>query len=375
MNETEPALEKLFTTLKARDYSSISVLPAPLDSTVLTRWVKRILFPLSDQEPHRLFRPSRQWRSEYAAFKRRDPDLFLLFNAFVANEAILTHELKRCLGSLCVDDLFNAGYLRTDGPESCLSDIRVIPYQDMLLVTDRWDRGIPDFTYLGGDSIECADFLNRYLGVRRFTRGVDIGAGSGIQALVSASRCDEFIAADINPRALDYVRLNAGLNDIPSLTTHQGDFKTQLTGQFDLIVSNPPFRLLPDDERDSNRDGFGGELGIEFTLDIVRALPKLLRNDGEAVITSIAPVVAGENVLLKRLTILGQSLPYKIEMRVVDIAYPIAYRELYRLHNIKHLHPCILIVKPADTFSLVVREQIQRRRTKELVIGIRRRWG
>ena len=76
-------------------------------------------------------------------------------------------------------------------------------------------------------------------------RALDLGTGCGVQALLLSGHCDEVVATDVNPRALDFARINAALNAV-DIDLREGDlFDPVAEERFDLIVSNPPFVVAP----------------------------------------------------------------------------------------------------------------------------------
>jgi len=77
-------------------------------------------------------------------------------------------------------------------------------------------------------------------------RGLDVGAGCGIQALRARVQVDHVVATDISARALAFTRLNALLNGIEAIETRLGSLFEPVAGeQFDRVVSNPPFVITP----------------------------------------------------------------------------------------------------------------------------------
>jgi methylase of polypeptide subunit release factors len=77
-------------------------------------------------------------------------------------------------------------------------------------------------------------------------RGLDIGAGCGIQALRARAQVDHVVATDISPRALAFTRLNALLNGVDGIDVRLGSLFEPVAGeQFDRVVSNPPFVITP----------------------------------------------------------------------------------------------------------------------------------
>src|SRR3974390_2673948 len=88
--------------------------------------------------------------------------------------------------------------------------------------------------------------LSRFT-VRRPSRAtLDLGTGTGIQALLAAEHSEVVIATDLNPRAVAFAAFNTRLNGIENVNCLQGDgFDPVAERKFDLIVSNPPFFITP----------------------------------------------------------------------------------------------------------------------------------
>lgn len=111
-------------------------------------------------------------------------------------------------------------------------------------------------------------------------RVLDLGTGSGIQALLALNHCDEVVATDINPRALAYTRFNAALNHLAIPTTRQGNLFEPLAGEaFDLIVANPPYVLSPDSRLHFRDSGMAGD---ELSRTVVRDAARHLTDGGFA---------------------------------------------------------------------------------------------
>jgi methylase of polypeptide subunit release factors len=102
---------------------------------------------------------------------------------------------------------------------------------------------------LGGASTTLARWTPRY----RVGRALDVGTGSGVQALYLARHAAEVTATDLSGRALAFARFNAALNaaaDGPfhgrELELRCGSLLEPVAGErFDLVVSNPPFVITP----------------------------------------------------------------------------------------------------------------------------------
>lgn len=77
---------------------------------------------------------------------------------------------------------------------------------------------------------------------------LDLGTGCGVQAAHLARHAGSVVATDLSPRALAMARLGAQLNGT-DLELREGSFLEPVAGRtFDLIVSNPPFVISPQDD-------------------------------------------------------------------------------------------------------------------------------
>jgi methylase of polypeptide subunit release factors len=74
---------------------------------------------------------------------------------------------------------------------------------------------------------------------------LDLGTGSGIQALQAARTAARVVGSDVSGRALRFAALNAALNGV-EVDLREGDLYAPVAGErFDRIVSNPPFVITP----------------------------------------------------------------------------------------------------------------------------------
>jgi release factor glutamine methyltransferase len=79
--------------------------------------------------------------------------------------------------------------------------------------------------------------------VRPGDRVLDMGTGSGIQAIAAASLGAQVVAVDIMPEAARCARINVLLTHVDArVEVRQGDLFAPVAGErFDLILFNPPF--------------------------------------------------------------------------------------------------------------------------------------
>jgi methylase of polypeptide subunit release factors len=111
----------------------------------------------------------------------------------------------------------------------------------------------------------------------------DMGCGAGIQALLASRHARTVLATDINPRALEFSRLNAALNGINSIETTLGSLFDPAQGRkFDLILFNPPYILSP-----VRRGGqqYAFSRNDDYLHEVLRTLPDYLNEGGYAQMT------------------------------------------------------------------------------------------
>jgi release factor glutamine methyltransferase len=83
-------------------------------------------------------------------------------------------------------------------------------------------------------------------------RVLDMGTGSGVNAILAATMGASVVAVDVNPYALDAARINADRNGVAEMVdVRESDVFTAVEGVFDLIVFDPPYRwFTPRDVRE-----------------------------------------------------------------------------------------------------------------------------
>lgn len=89
--------------------------------------------------------------------------------------------------------------------------------------------------------------------VKDSDRVLDMGTGSGVNAILAASKARRVIAVDVNPFAVKCAKNNAKLNHVESrVRVFESDLFENIKGKFDLIIFAPPFRWFkPRDVRES----------------------------------------------------------------------------------------------------------------------------
>lgn len=79
--------------------------------------------------------------------------------------------------------------------------------------------------------------------VRPAHRVLDMGCGAGANALLAAQICEDVVAVDINPAAVEATAVNAQRNGLElRVRCVQSDVFSHVEGDFDAVVIDPPFR-------------------------------------------------------------------------------------------------------------------------------------
>jgi hypothetical protein len=155
--------------------------------------------------------------------------------------------------------------------------VEISPVGDRWLVSDRTQRDADRPDHVLGLSPPASVLAS--ITVRQFVAAaLDLGAGSGIQALLAAQHATQVIATDINARTLQFAEFNALLNGVANIEFRRGDLFAAVEGcAFDLIVCNPPYLVSPESRfiyRDNDLPGDA------FCEQLVRQMPAFLVEGG-----------------------------------------------------------------------------------------------
>jgi len=182
--------------------------------------------------------------------------------------------------------------------------VRASTIGDRLYFHSAWPTSDDDAVFFGPDTYRYAAALQRALGSPSLgrprsdiRRAVDIGCGAGPGAIELALQCPQatVYGADINPDALALAAVNAGINGAARLVACRSNLLDGVDGNFDLVMSNPPFILDPDEL--PYRHG-GGEHGAQLSIDIVRSALERLNPGGSLLLYTGIAIVEGEDRFL-----------------------------------------------------------------------------
>jgi len=135
---------------------------------------------------------------------------------------------------------------------------------------------------------------------------LDMGTGSGIQAITAKKQGADVLAADINLECVEKVN-SLGIKTI------QSDLFQNIKDSFDLIIFNPPY--LPEEPlepKDSQLSTTGGKKGSETLNRFLEQAKTHLKEDGKIliVISSLTKGIKKYNYKFTKLS--EQKIPFEM---------------------------------------------------------------
>ena len=195
---------------------------------------QRAVWPSGLKIYGRLQTAIRTWRAR----RLQSPEA-CAYRAFVLRDPVSTSEASELMGAHLLDQLVEAGLLALCGPDRVASLFDCRFFMGHLILCD-------DLAHQGDAVFGAGPGTEAFTGIARARlagpRALDVGCGAGAAALWLASHARQVVATDINPRALEFVRINVAINGVTNVDTREGDLFESVAGEeFDLIVSQPPF--------------------------------------------------------------------------------------------------------------------------------------
>jgi SAM-dependent methyltransferase len=356
MDHLIESVHRVRECLKAYGYSYAQVLPS-----VVKPWA----FPLEPAHlwnffftrQNKLFHWTCCPRLYQLLFQLSNSSILRLFELFFLNQPAILEKIQEFFTDSDIALFLDTGILKPFG-EYYVFNCRMVPFQDRILLSDRSDRSLPDFTYLGRDSVLFSTHLSEILRRtnRRFDCALDVATGTGIQLIHIARFVESGLGTDINDKALIYAKVNARLEGLHNLSFAHSRVFDNVSGSFDLIISNPPYVFFPKEARDEFRDGYGGEFGLEIVTEILEGIDSHLTEKGMAVIISESPVVGGTDLLQQTILRIFQGKPYQISLIPLGFFANRAYFFFQRRHGITHTNFYIAILEKGRHFQITIKE-------------------
>ena len=153
---------------------------------------------------------------------------------------------------------------------------------------------------------EDSELLGKFVRVKSFGRVLDMGTGSGIQAITAAKvpGIRNVLAVDINSKAVDHVKNEAKKQMLSRFKVIESDLFENVDGQFETIIFNAPY--LPQDylsgvngEKVAIDDValYGGKKGYEIILRFLNSVGPHLARGGKILL--LFSSLSGKDVIDK----------------------------------------------------------------------------
>ena len=196
--------------------------------------------------------------------------------------------------------------------------IRIASLDNALFVHSPFPTQHADAVFFGPDTYRFVRAVQQR--VAKAQRLVDVGCGTGAAGIALAKRGMStlpVVLADLSADALQLAQLNARLAGVTAEVV-QSDVLRGVSGEFDLIIANPPY--LVDQARRVYRHGggdFGEGLAQRIVHESIERLSRMLAG-GSLLLYSGSPIVDGRDYLLHSLSRLLSSSGVSYEYEELD---------------------------------------------------------
>ena len=207
--------------------------------------------------------------------RERKP-LHVLVRWFIMGQPVMEETAQAAISEEILRLLVKCGLLAVENGRF-VPAVLLLPLGDVLAACDKAPTSNPRPDLVIGPGAPT-QLLAEFMVSRKVQSALDLCCGPGIHAIQMTTLSEKVVAADLSPRALQFAQFNARLNGIETIEFVQGDGFSPLEGRcFDLIVSNPPFYMLPANEL-LYRDN---PLELDrFVENFVRLAPRFLNEGG-----------------------------------------------------------------------------------------------
>jgi len=219
-----------------------------------------------------------------------------------------------------IRDMLAAGGALQPAGDLYRSSVRVSSLKDRLFLHSAYPTVEETAVFFGPDSYRFATLIEAEMtsqpsrpGMRLF----DMGTGSGVGAIIAAGCAPadaRILASDINPKAIDFARINAAAAGV-HIDARIGSGMAGAEDMMDVIFMNPPYILDPRGRL--YRDG-GGPYGAGVTIAMAAAAVARLAKGGRAIIYSGSAIADGTDHLHAALADLCRQAGCTLHYRELD---------------------------------------------------------
>jgi methylase of polypeptide subunit release factors len=206
-----------------------------------------------------------------------------LVQCLVLNEPTDAELMREALAPVTLETCAAMRLLRVDG-DRVISLVKLVPHDEYIIASDlRILPGQPaPHDHVPG--VHRPSVTLSHLTVRTpVERGLDLGTGNGVEAILMRTHVKHVVGSDVNARAIEYARFNGILNGASDIDWRVGSwFEPMKNETFDVIACNPPYVISPASKyiyRDS------GMRGDSVSEQVVREIGAHLAEGGFGTIT------------------------------------------------------------------------------------------
>ncbi|MFC1475891.1 methyltransferase [Candidatus Zixiibacteriota bacterium] len=287
-------------------------------------------------EAHRVLRGEQYFIDPWPAYEtvrdeiRRFPTATAnALRLFLLGEAIpSSHVTKELISEGELSLLLDSGFLIIDSDDRIMTD----GYAIVSFRGDYFAAGFPHFyptcgdkqisVYIGMDSYRLARSLPHH----GAATVLDLGTGSGFQAILCAREGAKVVAIEQNSKAVDIARLNVAINNLNDrVEIRRGDLYSAVPNErFDRIIMNPPFMPVPQGIP-YPACGAGGEDGLVIVRRFLAGLSAHLNPHGRAYMAGQAIGSSAGPFLIQELRELQSSDKWDL-LVTLDVAMPLSFQ-------------------------------------------------
>lgn len=218
-----------------------------------------------------------------------------LIKFFLLNQFLNKHEAVQIFSPEMLRFCTDVGLIGVDA-EGFYSRVDLFPCMDGFFASDH------RFTTVCGPGHVYPPGLDSYTLARGMIRDrsestLDLCTGNGIQAIIASRYSGKVTAIDINPRAINFARFNALLNQVDNITFIEGNLYEPVDNEkFDRILTNPPLISSPRQKVCLKEGEKSGEVVLQR---MIEGIPDHLNDGGYAQIVTILMFNEGQNYIDK----------------------------------------------------------------------------